>query len=89
MNKDDFIKTLKSDNVSKELKLNCCQFFIDNFPVFINQVIETPMGKIDTGVGFWTALPDYKVKDDPIAMDKLDKNFQKLVKRLNELETFK
>lgn len=88
MNKQEFLELLKKDNVPKEQQLEVCQFFIDNFPVFIEQVVNTPFGKINTGQGFWTALPNYKVKDDKIAMGKLEENYQKLVKRIKELEEY-
>lgn len=87
--KEEFISTLKSSNPSNDLKLECLQYFIDNYPIFLEQVISTPFGKINTGQGFWTALPDYKVKNDKIAMSKLEENYQKVVKRVDELETFK
>lgn len=87
--KEEFISTLKSSNPSNDLKQECLQYFVENFPVFIKQVIDTPIGRIDTGQGFWTSLPNYKVKDDKIAMSKLEENYQKIVKRVDELETFK
>lgn len=89
MTKEEFISVLKSENPSNELKETCLQYFVENYPVEIEHIVTTPIGKLRTGTKFWTALPDYKVKDDPIAMNKLEENFNKLVARIVEIENFK
>lgn len=73
MNKDAFIKTLKADDVSRELKLECCQFFIDNYPI-TGQFIEN-----------WTKL-DVKIEG---GSDKsINFAFEQLFKRVKELEKY-
>lgn len=91
MNKDDFIKTLKTDNISKELKLECCQFFIDNYPVNADEYhdVRDPFGTViaqfKTGRKNWTKL-DVKIEG---GSDKsINFAFEQLVKRVKELEDY-
>ena len=88
MNKEEFLNYLKNGTNDRAIMLDCCQYFVDCYPIFLLQVIQTPFGNIDTGRGIWTSLPDYKVKDDPIAMKYLDVNFNKLQLRVKELEDY-
>lgn len=86
MNKEEFISTLKSENPANDSKLDCLQYFIDNYPV----QIKSSFNLFTMQVGYtWTSLPDYKVKDDTIAMKNLDVNFNKLQQRLEEITNFK
>lgn len=88
MNKEEFISTLKSENPVQEQKLETCQYFVENYPVLINEVINTPIGSFQTGRKIWTSLPDYQVKNDKKAMDKLEENYNKLVERIKEIEEY-
>ena len=86
MNKEEFISTLKSENPSNDLKLDCLQYFVDNYPVQIDvkhPFFETVVGKT------LTSLQDYQVKNDKLAMGKLEENYNKLVARVIEIENFK
>lgn len=85
MLKEEFISTLKSENPSNDLKQECLQYFVENFPVQID--VKHPFFKTVVGKT-WTFLEGYQVKEDKIAMGKLEENYQKLVGRINELETF-
>jgi hypothetical protein len=82
MNKKEFIKTLKSDSPSKELKLECCQFFIDNYPIQIEKGVNPFTGEFMTD---WTKL-DVKIKG---GSDKsINFAFNQLIKRIKELEDY-
>jgi hypothetical protein len=86
MNREEFISTLKSTDPSNGLKQECLQYFVDNYPVQINvrhPFFGTVAGKT------WTSLEGYQVKNDKKAMDKLEENYNKLVERIVEIETFK
>lgn len=57
MNKEEFYKHLESKkDPSDEITLECLQYFLDNYPVQIDQVINTRMGSIKTGRKMWTKL---------------------------------
>jgi hypothetical protein len=84
--KEEFISTLKSTDPSSDLKQECLQYFVENYPVQINvrhPFFGTVVGKT------WTSLEGYQVKNDKKAMDKLEENYNKLVERIVEIETFK
>ena len=85
MNKEEFISTLKSTNPSNDLKQECLQYFVDNYPVQINvrhPFFGTVAGKT------WTSLEGYQVKNDKKAIDKLEENYNKLVERIKEIEDY-
>jgi hypothetical protein len=82
MNKDDFIKTLKTDNISKELKLECCQFFIDNYPVMLKQIVNPFTGQF---IENWTKLD---IKFEGGSDKSINFAFEQLVKRVKELEDY-
>ena len=85
MNKEEFISTLKSENPPNDLKLDCLQYFVENYPVQIN--VKHPF--FGTVVGkTWTSLEGYQVKNDKKAMDKLEENYNKLVERIKEIEDY-
>lgn len=85
MNKEEFISTLKSENPSNDLKLDCLQYFVENYPVQID--VKHPF--FGTVVGkTWTSLEGYQVKNDKKAMDKLEENYNKLVERIKEIEEY-
>ena len=84
MNKEEFLNYLKNGTNDRAIMLDCCQYFVDCYPIFLLQVIQTPFGNIDTGRGIWTSLPDYKVKDDPI-INKTTCHFLKLIPLLISL----
>ena len=85
MNKEEFISTLKSTNPSNDLKQECLQYFVENYPVQID--VKHPF--FGTVVGkTWTSLEGYQVKNDKKAMDKLEENYNKLVERIKEIEEY-
>ena len=86
MDKTEFIKHLKEGTDNTEIKYDVCQYFIENYPVFIQQIIKTPVGNINTGQGFWTAIKDYDVRKDLIF--NLEVNFKKLQRRVDEIEIY-
>lgn len=88
MNKQEFLNYLKEGTEDANIKCQVLQYFIDNYPVAIDEIINTPIGSFKTGRKIWTSLPDYKVKDDKIAMKYLDVNFNKLINRVKELEDY-
>ena len=45
MTKEEFINYLKEGTDNDEIKYDVCQYFIDNYPVLIEQTIKTPFGK--------------------------------------------
>lgn len=87
MTKEEFINYLKEGTDNDEIKYDVCQYFIDNYPVLIEQTIKTPFGNISTGHGFWTAIADYDVRKDPVF--NLEANFKRLQGRFEEIEQFK
>ena len=85
MNKEDFLLTLKSENPTNDSKLECLQYFVDNYPVQID--VKHPF--FGTVVGkTLTSLQGYQVKNDKKAMDKLEENYNKLVARIKEIEEY-
>jgi hypothetical protein len=83
--KEEFISTLKAPNPSNDLKQECLQYFVENYPVQINvrhPFFGTVVGKT------WTSLEGYQVKNDKKAMDKLEENYNKLVERIKEIEEY-
>ena len=85
MNKEEFISTLKSETPANDSKLDCLQYFVDNYPVQIDvrhPFFGTIIGKT------LTSLQDYQVKNDKKAMDKLEENYNKLVERIKEIEDY-
>ena len=85
MNKEDFFLTLKSENPTNDSKLECLQYFVDNYPVQID--VKHPF--FGTVVGkTLTSLQGYQVKNDKKAMDKLEENYNKLVARIKEIEEY-
>ena len=85
MNKEEFISTLKSENPANDLKLDCLQYFVDNYPVQID--VKHPIFNVVVGKTL-TSLQDYQVKNDKKAMDKLEENYSKLVERVKEIEEY-
>ena len=86
MEKNQFLQLLKDGSEDNEIKTQVLQYFIDNYPV----QIKSSFNPFTMQVGYtWTSLPDYKVKDDTIAMKNLDVNFNKLQQRLEEITNFK
>ena len=45
MTKNEFFESLDKTDLSKQEKINVCQFYIDNFPIIINDPFK---GKIET-----------------------------------------
>ena len=88
MNKQEFLNYLKEGTEDADTKVKVLQYFCENYPVAIDQIIPTAFGNIKTGRKIWTSLPDYKVKDDSKAMNHLDENFNKLQLRVKELEDY-
>ena len=85
MNKQEFLNYLKEGTEDADIKCQVLQYYIDNYPV----QIKTGFNPFTKQVGYtWTSLPDYKVKDDIIAMKNLDVNFNKLQLRIKELEDY-
>jgi hypothetical protein len=87
MNKEEFIKHLKEGTDDTNIRYEVCQYFVNNYPVFIQEIIRTPVGNINTGNGMWTAIKDYDVRKDPVF--NLEANFKKLQQRVDEIEKFK
>ena len=86
MDRIEFMSTLKSENPTNDSKLECLQYFVENYPVQID--VKHPF--FGTVVGkTLTSLQDYQVKNDKKAMDKLEENYNKLVARVIEIENFK
>ena len=85
MNKEEFISTLKSENPSNDLKLDCLQYFVDNYPVQID--VKHPIFNVVVGKTL-TSLQGYQVKNDKKAMNKLEENYNKLVERIKEIEEY-
>lgn len=84
MDKISFISTLKSENPSKEVKLEACNYFISNYPVEIDvkhPFFGTVIGKI------WTALERITITEGKD--ENINKGFLSLKNRIKELETFK
>ena len=46
MDKKQFVDYLKSDNVNHKIKLSCCEFFVNNYPVYLQRF----------NGGIWTRL---------------------------------
>ena len=85
MNKEEFISTLKSEKPANDSKLDCLQYFVDNYPVQID--VKHPF--FGTVVGkTLTSLQGYQVKNDKKAIDKLEENYNKLVERIKEIEGY-
>ena len=78
MNKQDFIDNLEKDNLSKEDKIDVCQFYVDNFPV----MISTPdmFGRVHKSA---TAL---EIKIDGGSEEAVNRAFDKLKSRINEFK---
>ena len=85
MQREEFISTLKSGNPANDLKLDCLQYFVDNYPVQID--VRHPIFNVVVGKTL-TSLQDYQVKNDKKAMDKLEENYNKLVERIKEIEEY-
>ena len=82
MTKQDFIDSLEKDNLSKSEKIKVCQYFIDNYPVKIGGIIDTPMGKVRIPES-WTGL---NVKINGGSDKAVDHAFRQLKKRINEFK---
>lgn len=82
MTKQDFIDFLEKDNLSKSEKIEVCQYFIDNYPVKIGGIIDTPMGKVRTPET-WTGL---NIKINGGSDKAVDHAFNQLKKRINEFK---
>lgn len=88
MTKEEFIKTLEStEEVSKDSKVEVLQYFINNYPVLIDQVINTPVGNFKTGQKYWTALQGIDL--NVVKPRNVDANFKQLVARLEEIKQVK
>ena len=88
MNKDEFLQHLKDGSTDPEVQLQCCQYFVDNHPVWINQIIQTSFGNIPTGHKTYTKLEGYSVKNDKFEMKNISVNFEKLRSRVDEIIKF-
>ena len=85
MEKEAFLQHLKDGSADSEIQLQCCQYFVDNYPVQID--VKHPF--FGTVVGkTLTSLQGYQVKNDKKAMDKLEENYNKLVARIKEIEEY-
>ena len=80
MNKQQFIETLKSNNVGLQTKLEACNFFINNYPVKIESI------------GFrgyneqWTKLDGFIITGGNKGL--INHAYNSLVRRVKELEEF-
>ena len=82
MNKQEFIDYLKSDTVELAVKLECCQFFVDNFPVEIDSL--DPMNPFKKH----KILTKLDVKIDGGSEKSINFAFEQLQKKIKELEEF-
>ena len=83
MNKEEFIKLLKSENPSKEDKLKVCEYFLRNYPVNIRAGFNPFTGEI---LHTWTSLQEFNLEGS--SNKAINHAWSQLVKRVNELETF-
>ena len=94
MNKEDFLQHLKDGSTDPEVQLQCCQYFVDNYPVWVNETrtVKDPFGNIiasfETGGKILSSLVGYSVKNDKFAMKNLSVNFEKLRNRVDEIIKF-
>jgi hypothetical protein len=80
MTKDQFIEVLKQGASTQESKIECIQFFIDNYPVLAK---VSPFSNAKQ----WTSIKDVKVTGG--APQLVDYAFAKLQQRVVELQNFK
>jgi hypothetical protein len=83
MDKLSFISTLKSENPSNDLKLECANYFISNYPVEI--VVKHPFFGNVIGKQ-WTALQGITITGG--SDEKVNQAFNSLKGRIKELEEF-
>lgn len=85
MNNKNFIEVLNKDSPNESEKLECCQFYIDYFPVQIEDIKQTGPFVVKTGKKFWTKL-DIKIEGG--LPSTINHAFNQLVKRKSELKEF-
>lgn len=81
--KEEFIVYLEEGTEDRETKLNCLQYFIDNYPVLVDEVIKTPIATFKTGKKYWTKL---YVNLKEIPPRDINNDFKKLQIRLKEMK---
>ena len=88
MNKKEFLgKLTNPQNTTLDDKLQCCQFFIDNYPVAIDEGIKHGPMHIKTGERMWTQLQGITIiNNNPMAVQQA---FASLINRVDELVKFK
>jgi len=81
MDKKQFIDYLKSDNVSHKIKLSCCEFFVNNYPVYLQRF----NGEIRTRL-----VNQYgnKIEITNGSQELVNYSFDKLKNQVEELEKF-
>ena len=90
MNKQEFIENLSNTGeVSYEIQKETIQYFLDNYPVLLNEIItiSTPLGQIqqETNRKEWTAL-NIVLNGGP--KQGMNTAFNKLKNRVKEFEEF-
>jgi len=88
MTKTQLIENLKKKKVNKETKLDCLQCFVDNYPVQIDVILNTPLGSVKTGEKEWTSLKGFNIRKDELILNNLNENFNKLKNRIEDIENF-
>lgn len=95
MTNKEFIELLNKSSPSLEEKLVVLQFYIDNFPIYINRKQQVGPMLIDTGEKIFTKLVGINIVDGNTpesekltiySFDKLYENRVKLEEFLNKLE---
>ena len=82
MTKQEFIEYLEKDELDFEIKITVCQYYIDNYPVKVGGIINTPIGKVRTPET-WTGL---NIKINGGSDKAVDHAFNQLKKRINEFK---
>lgn len=79
MTRDEFYENLSATNLDISGRFETCKYFIENYPVSINQRTFTGINKIWTKLNIPTLDSSNKI---------IESNYNKLVKRINELKKF-
>ena len=88
MNKQQFISTIRDGTDDKQLKIECCEYFIRNYPIKLKQ--QNPMNPFEL-IDFWTKLVNEDGSEFTIDGGSdlaIEKAFNGLVKNLKHLEDY-
>jgi hypothetical protein len=63
MTKKEFLKKLKSKDLTKDEKLECCQFFIENYVTLVKENIDTDVGILPTGRRIYSKIQGLRINE--------------------------